>query len=307
MRPALRRLAIAASSLPFLAGCGASSHLTPIGQFVTPQGPSVMAVSHAPAPVAPRTSLPSATVSRSYLTQSGASRGVFSPRGDRLAFEISGKGVYVSRADGYQPESLGDGQDPAWSPDGGAIAVVRGGGQGSQLVEVNATNGQSQVLFSTPDTLKQPAWLPNGRGLVFVAGDGLYRLDLPGNRPVRLCQASGAESPSVSPKGDVVLFAEQASGGSTLAWVPIAGGAVTTLHAIGTNPVDPAFSPTGNSIAYVAADGLYVANATGTQAQRLTSDATLAAPHWNPAQPQLVVTAPHGASTDLTLLALPAR
>ncbi|HEY9724005.1 MAG TPA: hypothetical protein V6D47_18530, partial [Oscillatoriaceae cyanobacterium] len=129
----------------------------------------------------------------------------------------------------------------------------------------------------------------------------------PGSRPVQIAKASGIEGPSVSPKGDVVLFAEQSTGGSTLAWVSLAGGTITTLHVIGTNPLDPSFSPTGNSIAYMAADGLYVANATGTQAQRLSTDATLATPHWNPVQPQLVVTAPRGTGTDLALIALPAR
>ncbi|HEY9722698.1 MAG TPA: hypothetical protein V6D47_11835, partial [Oscillatoriaceae cyanobacterium] len=182
MRRPLRKFAIAASCLPFLAGCGASSHLAPIAQMPINRTASAMGVSQ-PLPKAPSTAItPSASVSRNYLTQVGASNGVFSPRGDRLAFAVSGKGVYLSRSDGYQAQSLGAGQDPAWSPDGSALAIVRPGSQGSELVEVNATNGQSQVIFSSPDALKQPQWLPNGRGLVFVSGTGLYRLDLPGSR-----------------------------------------------------------------------------------------------------------------------------
>ena len=61
---------------------------------------------------------------------------------------------------------------PAWSPDGGTIATPISNGNSSRLVLFDARSGAATPIGPAWTFAGPPAWLPNGRSLLLVAGDG---------------------------------------------------------------------------------------------------------------------------------------
>lgn len=305
-------LMIAACSLPLLAGCGTSSTLAPI-----PRSSKTASVKQAPAKpaVSQPTTQPNAS-NRAFITQVGASAPSFSPRGDALVMQTA-QGLAFASPNGQQVRPVAgsrtDDQAPTWSPDGQAIAFVRhNGARSTALMRLNPTTGQIDPVYETPDVIHAVAWAPDARALVYLAESSgkttLYRLSVPGNMPVALWKGTGANTVTVGATGMVVFDFQGDTGAHALARLPIAGGSPEKLAVDGTNPHHPRFSPTGRSLAYVADDGLYLANADGSGAARITSGDGLGAPAWNPKTTQIVVAAPRGGNaSDLQAIQLPTR
>jgi Tol biopolymer transport system component len=250
-----------------------------------------------------------------YLTQLGASSPAFAPRGDRLVFTTPSRGVLLSGPDASSPQPLtgarpGD-RDPAWSPMGDAVVVVRSGGSGNALVRIEVPSGRTSVLFETSSALRQPAWLPGGMGVVCVAESGqssLIRVDVPGGRATVLTESPMLNSPTVSPDGRYVVFERTLDGASTeLARLALVGGMTESLRVKGAHPRKPAFSATGLSLGYVTDDGVYVADANGQNGQRVAMGQGYESFAWQPGMPRLVATNSSNSRTDLERIELPAR
>ena len=96
----------------------------------------------------------------------------WSPDGSRLAFtgRRTVEGVFVVPSRGGSPRLLvRDYVEPAWSPNGRWVAVVRQGTRREAgLFLVDATSRRPQRLTRGLDT--QPSWSPDGRRLVFRRG-----------------------------------------------------------------------------------------------------------------------------------------
>src|SRR5918994_1206656 len=96
----------------------------------------------------------------------------WSPDGSRLA--STGKrtveGIFVVPGRGGSPRLLArDFVEPAWSPDGRLVAIVRQGTKREAgLFLVEPRGGRPRRLTRGLDT--QPAWSPDGRRLVFRRG-----------------------------------------------------------------------------------------------------------------------------------------
>ncbi len=61
---------------------------------------------------------------------------------------------------------------PALSPNGKRLVAVKKQGQYSYLVEVNSDTGETQPLFSRPETnVYTPSFAPNGKSIVFTIND----------------------------------------------------------------------------------------------------------------------------------------
>ena len=172
---------------------------------------------------------------------------VWSPDGTHIAFAVSPQpnrqlGISVMEADGSESRPLVTPEDlesrsvigpPAWSPDGGRIAILAGdpeGGKFTYVLYVVAVDGTG--LRTLADNTSMPTWSPDGRSIAFAmtSTDGglysLYTIDPDGSQLNEV-----AESPfrtvhrittvSWSPDGSAILFGEHV--------FPIDGSAEWTL------------------------------------------------------------------------------
>lgn len=306
-------IVIAACSLPLLAGCGtASTGVAPVSRATAKTAPKAKATPTKPA-VTTAPTQPGA--SRPFITQLGAAAPAFSPQGDQLLFEAP-QGLMLAQPSGAGARTVtgsrpGD-RFPAWSPDGTAIAFMRrNGDRACALMRLHLPTGQVSPLFETPEAIQALAWSPDGRTLAYLAGSGdtvaLYRLALPGNTPAKLWQGTSAGGLTITPNQQVIFDMTSDTGARSLATIALAGGSARRLDVAGANPRFPRLSPTGRSLAYVADDGLYVAQANGAASQRIAPGSDLTALAWNPKATQVVVAAPRGSRTDLQVVDLPKR
>jgi dipeptidyl aminopeptidase/acylaminoacyl peptidase len=308
-------IVIAACSLPLLAGCGAASGVAPVARATVKAPQKTGAKAATPTrPVAP--TLPAQSGGgRPFITQLGADAPAFSPKGDQLIFETP-KGLTLAQPNGQGARVLhgtrADDRSPAWSPDGASLVFVRSNGdRGSALMRFSLTNGQVSPIHETTEAVRAVTFSPDGRTLAYLAGSdaevALYRLALPGNTPTRLWKGAAAGALTVTASQHVIFDFKSDTGAQALAMVPLGGGTVEKLAVAGTNPRFPRMSPTGRSLAYVADDGLYVAQPNGQGARRLAPGDGLSHPTWNPTVAQVVVAAPRGSRPDLQVVTLPTR
>jgi hypothetical protein len=161
------------------------------------------------------------------------SAGSWSPDGARFAYVVFARGenrlVTVDAATGrdrreYAIPGVGAMNHPAWSPDGGRIVLTGMSGGRSDLWLVDLETGEPERLTSDAYSAIQPAWSPDGRTLAFVTERGpqtnLNELDF---GPLRLALMDVAS-------GELELVAPFPSG----------------------KAIDPAFSPDGRSLYFVA-------------------------------------------------------
>ena len=150
-------------------------------------------------------------------------------------------------------KTAGANADPAWSPDGARIAYVS---QPRQIVVVNASTGRVLTrIQATQGIFSRPTWSPDSKRIAYAEQVDIDAIRQAGSSRIVVVNADGT--------GRRVLIGEAS---------------------------DPAWSPSGSKLAYIAygsrfaeTGDLAVANADGSAARTLktTSEAELR-PAWSP-------------------------
>jgi dipeptidyl aminopeptidase/acylaminoacyl peptidase len=157
---------------------------------------------------------------------------------------------------------------PAWSPDGSTIAFVR-----ENSIWTMRRDGSAPRQVTAGQVVdRQPAWSPDGRTIAFARNGAILVVDAAGGEPRPL--ASGpfyALNPSWSPDGRVLVYAHDSGTGAFLTVVQSDGTGARPL----TRGTDPAWSPQGDWIAFVARlnerrNAIYVIRPNGEGLTRLT-------------------------------------
>jgi TolB protein len=205
--------------------------------------------------------------------------------------------VWLSRADGSGRRKLsarlGNQTDPAWSPNGDALAAVR---VGAGLHALSARDGASRPLLGRA-VVEDPAWSPRGGAIAFARRQGAANWDLyvigPRGHGLRRLTRTGRQelAPDWSPDGRRIVFQRQDPTGAWSVYAMRADGSGVRRLIAGTNAhsiVQPAWSPDGRSIAFV---GVTLTTArieivrlgAGRAPERITGAALQASdPDWSP-------------------------
>jgi serine/threonine protein kinase len=159
------------------------------------------------------------------------SQPAFSPDGQQIAFrsDREGGGIFLMGATGESVKRLTDfGFNPAWSPDGGEIAVATEGAFDprsrsslSQIVRIDVAT-EAQRPLAVQDGV-QPAWSPHGLRIAFwgLAQPGnrraIWTVSVDGGSPVTVVDDAFYNwSPVWSPDGRFLYFASNRSGSMNL-------------------------------------------------------------------------------------------
>jgi Tol biopolymer transport system component/tRNA A-37 threonylcarbamoyl transferase component Bud32 len=166
-----------------------------------------------------------------------------SPDGRTIAFGRQ-DGIYLRPALGGDATRLTAARWPSypvWSPDGRRIAFVSDntwyvyssamlGNIAPSSIWVADVSTHESVRISDADHLNAaPAWLPDGRGLLYVSGQGggrdIYAISLdrsgrPRGRPARLTTGANAHTISISGDGTRLAYSELTTR-SNVWWAPI--------------------------------------------------------------------------------------
>jgi Tol biopolymer transport system component/DNA-binding winged helix-turn-helix (wHTH) protein len=111
------------------------------------------------------------------------------------------------------PSDLEFDYGPAFSPDGSTVAFIRGtlGGAPTDLDVVPSAGGAPRRLtYDNTWIYPPPTWTPDGRDIVFSSARGgminLWRISSSGGNPWAVGSGIGAMSPSISPKGNQLVY-----------------------------------------------------------------------------------------------------
>lgn len=196
----------------------------------------------------------------------------------------------------------GRSRQPAWSPDGKQVALVKMGDSFSDIWLMNADGSNARAITNFRSAnLKanhwafQPAWSPDGKQLAYVSEEAtpdlalwVMNADGTGRRQVAATpeRSGGIDGPDWSPDGTRIAFAAYRGAVSQIWVLTLRTGQWQQLTNHPEGAYDACWSPDGKLIAYVARENgknnIWVMNADGTAQTRLTRSGWGRSPKWSP-------------------------
>src|SRR5919109_862027 len=194
---------------------------------------------------------------------SGAGRGSrldFSGTTGRLAMPmIFGDRLLTINPDGFGAAviSYSHDTDPAWSPDGSALAVSTQETGNGDIYVLSPDGRQRRRLTTSDDRESDPSWAPGGYELAYERFHGdtaIYTVDADGSDIVRVTHDDGADAnPAWSPDGSRIAFDRSRHDGRRIYTIRPNGGDELQVS-IGPTDLAPAWSPDGRAILYEATE-----------------------------------------------------
>jgi Tol biopolymer transport system component len=196
----------------------------------------------------------------------------------------SGEEIFLINPDGSgifcATKSVGDDQDPSWSPDGTRI-VFKSNRTGTWQVFVMDANGENQTqVTNAPNGIEYPDWTADGSGILYSyleeRGSSIHRIDVDGsNDQVILASDDGCANryPNASTDGQWITISRFGGEGKSGIWAMRTDG--SNLHLVVSGPLHyPAWSPDGNRIAFDGEPGgnqfdIYLINPDGSDMKGL--------------------------------------
>lgn len=182
-------------------------------------------------------------------------RGVFSPKGDRIALVLSDEGaaeIYTARPDGSDLQRLTHHRaidvSPTWSPDGSRIAFVSDRTGTPQVYVMDARGGEPRRLTFQGSYNTTPAWSPDGKWIAYESRIGgqfdLWLIDPEGtvNQPI-VQHPRNDEGPTWAPNGRMLAFSSKRFGRAEICVVDLSGEKVRRLTQNAGDNTAPAWGP----------------------------------------------------------------
>jgi hypothetical protein len=163
----------------------------------------------------------------------------------------------------------------AFPGDNGPIAYTCG----TNICQVNPDGANQRTLISNG---VDPTWSSDETAIAYTTTSGITVADPDGSFPALLPTGPGATQPTLSFSGSLIAYVQ----GGDIWTIPTTTGSAGTNRTStpGTAESDPAYSPDGTRIAYVANGQVNILNAAFGYATRVVTTTAVAAhdPTWSP-------------------------
>ena len=216
------------------------------------------------------------------------------------------------------PDAIGD--YPDWSPDCSQIVFTRGG---SLWLMANDGSQPRQLISHDGDWLRSPAWSPDGGRIAYsdlridgsVWVEHIYVVNADGTGRVQLTEGDVEDtSPSWSPGGNRMAFSRVSGSGRDDSGNLIdLDGYIATMDSAGRNQValtrggqwdfDPAWSPDGTQIAYLAHGVVTLMDPDGANVRAVHSGHAIGLT-WSPDGTRLAFGLIDGSGEDIVIIDL---
>ena len=178
----------------------------------------------------------------------------WSPNGDKISAVLSKTGnpdifIYDLQTDQWKQltNHFGIDTEPDWSPNSKKILFTSNRSGSPQIYEANLRNNKVKRLTFEGTYNARGRYLPNGKGIVFVhRRNGIFHIAtqvLKTGKIRILTDTFLDESPTVSPNGNVIIYATKDAGKDTIAGITIDGKTKFIMSSIKGEAREPAWSP----------------------------------------------------------------